>query len=107
MFLREKEKVERNRRAGRGKEKKHKWTKNQEITVLAGVVVAIGIAVAVYQNQRGSNGGVFQKAGEQWRKASGGGLAGEDLARRCGIFIWIFRGIEYIPQRGHTHHLLL
>lgn len=72
IFLREKEREERSRRAGRGKGKKHMLTKNQEIIVLAGVVVAIGIAVAVYQNQRGSHGGVLQKAGEQWRKASGG-----------------------------------
>ena len=64
---REKEKEERSRR---GKGKTHKWTKNQEIIVLAGVVVAIGIAVAVYQNQRGAQGGEFHKAGEQWRKAS-------------------------------------
>ena len=64
---REKEKEERSRR---GKGKTHKWSKNQEIIVLAGVVVAIGIAVAVYQNQRGTQGGVFHKAGEQWRKAS-------------------------------------
>jgi len=67
---REKEKEERSRRRGRGNEKKPKWTKNQEIMVLAGVVVAIGIAVAVYQNQRGAQGGVLHKAGEQWRKAS-------------------------------------
>ena len=64
---REKEKEERSRRR---KGKAHQWTKNQEIIVLAGVVVAIGIAVAVYQNQRGAQGGVFHKAGEQWRKAS-------------------------------------
>src|SRR5258706_1714336 len=63
---REKEKEERSRR---GKGKTQKW-KNQEIIMLAGVVVAIGIAVAVYQNQRGAQGGVFHKAGEQWRKAS-------------------------------------
>jgi hypothetical protein len=67
---REREKEERSRRGGRGKEKKLKWTKNQEMIVLAGVVVAIGIAVAVYQNQRGAQGGVFHKAGEQWKKAS-------------------------------------
>lgn len=75
ILSREKEKEERSRRVGRGKGKKHMWTKNQEIIVLAGVVVAIGIAVAVYQNQRGSQGGVFQKAGEQWRKTSGGWLS--------------------------------
>jgi hypothetical protein len=72
MRFREKEKEERSRRAGRGKGKQHKWTRNQEIVVIAGVVVAIGIAVAVYQNQRGGHGGVFHKAGEQWRKASAG-----------------------------------
>ena len=64
---REKEKEERSRR---GKGKVQKWTKNQEIIMLAGVVVAIGIVVAVYQNQRGAQGSVLHKAGEQWRKAS-------------------------------------
>ena len=60
---REKEKGERSRRGKGGHT-------SGEITVLAGVVVAIGIAVAVYQDQRGAQGGVFHKAGEQWRKAS-------------------------------------
>ena len=57
MGSREKEKEEGRRRA---KGRKDGWIRKQEIIVLAGVVVAVGIAVAVYQNQRGT------KAGEQW-----------------------------------------
>ena len=73
MLLREREKEEGSRRAGRGKGKKHKWTKNQEIIVLAGVVIAIGIAVAMYQNQRGSNGGVLVSSGERRAGVAGPG----------------------------------
>ena len=43
---------EERRRRGNGRHKK--WTKNQEMIVLAGVVAAIGIAVAVYENQLGA-----------------------------------------------------
>ena len=52
---REKEKEEHNQR---GKERTQKWSKNREMTASAGVVVATGIAVAVYENQLGAQGGV-------------------------------------------------
>ena len=44
--------------AAQGKERTQKLSKNQEVTALVGVVVAIGIAVVGYGNQLGAQGGV-------------------------------------------------
>ena len=80
--MRPREKEERNRR---GKGKAQKGTKNQGITVLAGVV-ATGISVAVYQNQRGAQVGVLHEA-EKWRRRVRRASVGVNLASRSGNFI--------------------